>query len=65
MFVFRPDSSWVGALNARQKGEFEKRMAQALGVEYTAIFDDKGLFDAAEAAAIEASRLIRTIPEDY
>lgn len=58
-------AKWVGAVSARQKEEFQKGMAQALGVDFTAVFDDKIVYDAADFMALEASHLIKKIPEEY
>jgi len=62
--------SWVAAVNADAKAQLEKSIAGALrldvhGIDMTRIFDDRAVADAAETAAIEASSLIRTIPEKY
>lgn len=56
---------WVAALSAKQKANFEKNLARSLGVDYTAVFDDIKVKEAAELAAYEASSLIKTIPDRY
>lgn len=58
-------TKWLSAVSRKQKEEFQRNMAKALGVDYTAVFDDKVVHAAAEISAVEASNLIRTIPEEY
>lgn len=56
---------WIGAVNKEQRELFQKRMASALGVDYTHVFDDKIVHSAAELMAAEASSYIQLIPEHY
>lgn len=56
---------WVGVVDREQRQSMQKRMAAALGVDFTHIFDDKIVRDAAEIMAVEASSYIKLIPERY
>ena len=47
------------------KERLEKNIARSLGINMTAIFDDKTVFDAASLMAMEARSKIVTIPEEY
>ena len=58
-------SRWVGSLSENARRAQEKRLASALGVDYTAIFDDKIVANAASLMSTEASALIERIPEKY
>lgn len=61
----RVAKDWVAAVNVNSKAQFEKSIARALGVDYTTIFEDELVYNAAEFAVLEASNLIKTIPEEY
>lgn len=58
-------TKWLAAVSAENKKRFQDSLKRALGVDYTAIFDDKVVYAAAEASAFEASRLITNLPEEY
>lgn len=56
---------WVEAVTREQREAFQKRMAKALGVDYTVVFDDEVVQKAAEIMSVEASSYIQLIPERY
>lgn len=58
-------SRWVSEVSKDAKLRLEKNIARSLGVDMTAIFDDKVVFDAAELMSVEARGLITTIPGEY
>lgn len=58
-------SKWVAEVSKDAKLRLEKNIARSLGVDMTAIFDDKTVFDAAELMSVEARGLITTIPDEY
>lgn len=45
-------SKWVAEISKDAKGRLEKNIARSLGIDMTAIFDDKTVFDAAELMSI-------------
>ncbi len=56
---------WVGAVSQEQKAAFQKNAARALGVDYTTVFDDNIVFDAADLMSVEARDLITNISQEY
>lgn len=58
-------AKWVGEVSRDAKERLEKNIARSLGIDMTAIFDDKTVFDAAALMSMEAQSLIVTIPEEY
>lgn len=58
-------NTWARAVDNRNKDEFQKNVARAFGVDYTAIFDDRLVRDTAQNMAVEASKLISDLPEEY
>lgn len=58
-------SKWVSEISRDAKERLEKNIARSLGIDMTAIFDDKTVFDAASLMAMEAQSLIVSIPEEY
>lgn len=56
---------WIEAINQDQKTQFEKRLAQAFGVQQAVVFDDAHVFKALETMSSEAVEYIRLIPEKY
>lgn len=58
-------SGWVGAVSREARERLERSVAQSLGLDMTAVFDDKTVLDAAEFMSLEAQSLIVTVPEEY
>lgn len=56
---------WVDAVSARQKKKFEEDLAKKFGVDFTSIFDDQLVKEAAEIEAVAAASLIKTIDAEY
>lgn len=68
--VYGPDAErlamkWVGEVSRDAKERLEKNIARSLGIDMTAIFDDKTVFDAVSLMSMEAQSLIVTIPDEY
>ncbi len=61
----RLSTKWVAEVSRDAKLRLEKNIARSLGIDTTAIFDDKAVFDAAELMSVEARGLITTIPDEY
>lgn len=58
-------AQWAEATNSQQKREYQETLANALGVDYTIIFDDPIVKEAADVAATYTAGLIKNIPEKY
>lgn len=56
---------WAEAVAEQSRQEFRKSVGQAIGMDIAAVLDGGKVREAAVMAANEASKLIRTIPEDY
>lgn len=68
--VYGPDAErlatkWVGEISRDAKERLEKNIARSLGIDMTAIFDDKTVFDAASLMSMEAASLIKGVPEEF
>lgn len=58
-------TQWVGEVSKEAKKRLEASIAGAIGIDMTAIFDDRIVLDAAELMSLEAASLIRSVPDEF
>jgi SPP1 gp7 family putative phage head morphogenesis protein len=56
---------WTGAVSTRQKSSLEESLKRALNTDFAVILDTGRVYEAEVAAAVEASSLIKSIPQQY